>query len=149
MTSQVKGNNTMSDLNILQPEPVVVTVGDEHIEVLPLKFGQFGAFTRTIQPMIEDVNVIFAEDKADSVFAFDLASLLSKHSELLIKAVSIAIQKPLEWVELLDMAEAIKLIQAVLEVNMDFFAQSLVPTLNQAMQSLSKKLSDGSMSFSV
>ena len=139
----------MDDLDILQPEPTLVNIGDETIAVLPLKFGQFGAFTRTVNPMISDINVTFAEDKADSVFAIDLATLLSKHAEALIKAVSISIEKPMEWVEALDMAEAIKLIQAVLEVNMDFFAQSLVPTLNQAMQSLSNKLSDGSMSFSV
>ena len=139
----------MNDLDILQPEPLIVNIGSESIEILPLKFGQFGAFTRTVQPMITDINVTFATDKPDSVFAIDLATLLSKHSEALIKAVSISIEKPLKWVEALDMAEAIKLIQAVLEVNMDFFAQSLVPTLNQAMQSLSNKLSDGSMSFNV
>jgi hypothetical protein len=139
----------MDDLNILQPEPVIVEVGSESVEVLPLKFGQFGAFTRAVQPMIADMNMAFSEDKAEGTFAIDIAVLLSKHCEALIKSVAVAIEKPLEWVESLGMDDAIKLIQAVLEVNMDFFAQRLVPTLNQAMEKLSRKISDGSMSFSV
>lgn len=138
----------MEDLNEIQPEPHILTISTEEITVSPLKFGQFGAFARTIKPVIGSINELLETDTSDTHFAMQIAELLANHSEDVLKAVAIAIDKPESWVSDLDMAQAIELVQAVIEVNMDFFGQRLVPHFNQAIQHLGTRLG-GSMSVSV
>ncbi len=50
-------------------------------------------------------------------------------TELPLSALAVAIRKPREWVAARELDEAIRLSEAVFEVNADFFIQRLAPVL--------------------
>ena len=136
----------MDDLDILQPEPKIVCIQNEDIEITPLKFKQFGVFIRTVKPIVSCVNEMINQD--ESQMTVQIAELLSEHCDNVLKAVSIATGKSEDWVGQLNLADAIDLTQTVIEVNLDFFVQRMMPTFNQAVQNLTARL-DGSVSSNV
>jgi hypothetical protein len=105
-------------LETFVPEPVVVEVAGETVEIAPLKVGELPAFIRAIRP--------FAQHLTEEV---DWLSLFGERGEDLVFALAVAIRRPREWVAARELDEAIRLAEAVFEVNADFFIQRLAPIL--------------------
>lgn len=105
----------------LPPVPETVTIGGETLGLMPLKVGELPAFARAVQPMVQRLSA-----------SPDWLALMADDGEAVIEAVSIASRRPLEWVAGLDLDDAVRLAQAVFEVNADFFVRRLMPAIDAA-----------------
>ncbi|MGH8572894.1 MAG: hypothetical protein ACREX8_10000, partial [Gammaproteobacteria bacterium] len=106
----------MDDFAALPPVPGSIDIDGETIEISPLRIGELPAFTRAIRP--------FAEQLTGEM---DWPSLIADHGEAVLQALAIAARRPCSWVEGLAIDEAIRLADALLEVNADFFVRAVTP----------------------
>lgn len=118
----------MDDL-ALPPVPVALVVADEALELTPLKVGELPAFTRAIRPFAERLGT-----------EPDWLALLAEHGEAVLAALAIASRQPRAWIDGLDLDEAIRLAEALLEVNADFFVRRVSPQIARAAASLEARI---------
>ena len=116
----------MSDLDKLVPQAVEISLAGDVVAIKPLKIGQMPAFLRAITPVMQQLGGN----------GIDWLALFGEHGDDLLTAVSIAISKPRAWVDALDADEAILVAAKVIEVNADFFTQTVMPRLNEQMGDL-------------
>ena len=116
----------MSDLDKLVPQAVELSLAGDVVAIKPLKIGQMPAFLRAITPVMQQLGSN----------GIDWLALFGEHGDDLLTAVSIAIGKPRAWVDALDADEAILVAAKVIEVNADFFTQTVMPRLNEQMGDL-------------
>lgn len=110
---------------MLFPEPRRLAIAGEALEIRPLTIGQLGAFARALEPVLPALAALDGPD---------LVGLMRDHSEALIDAAAIAVQRDRTWVEELDLAQFVELAAVVLEINADFFARRAMPALTAAME---------------
>ena len=110
----------MSDLETLIPPGVQITVAGETLTLKPLRVGSLPAFLRAISPVMQSLTAP----------AIDWLGLFGERGDDLLSAIAIAIGKPREWVDDLAADEAILLAAKVIEVNADFFTQTVIPKLD-------------------
>ena len=110
----------MSDLETLIPPGVQITVAGETLTLKPLKVGNLPAFLRAISPVMQSLTAP----------AIDWLALFGERGDDLLSAIAIAVGKPREWVDDLAADEAILLAAKVIEVNADFFTQTVIPKLD-------------------
>ena len=113
----------------LPPVPVTLVIGGERLELTPLKVGDVPAFARAVQPLAASLSA-----------SPDWLALLAEHGEAVIDAVAIASRRPPEWVTNLALDDAVRLAEAVFEVNADFFIQRVLPSLTEAATRVSQSL---------
>ena len=116
----------------LPPVPVMLVIDGERLELTPLKVGDVPAFARAVQPVAASLSA-----------SPDWLALLALHGEAVIDAVAIASRRPLEWVRDLALDDAVRLAEAVFEVNADFFIQRVLPSLTDAATRVSQTLGAG------
>ena len=113
----------------LPPVPVTLVIGGERLDLTPLKVGDVPAFARAVQPVAASLSA-----------SPDWLALLAEHGEAVIDAVAIASRRPPEWVTNLALDDAVRLAEAVFEVNADFFIQRVLPSLTEAATRVSQTL---------
>ena len=113
----------------LPPVPVTLVIGGERLDLTPLKVGDVPAFARAVQPVAASLSV-----------SPDWLALLAEHGEAVIDAIAIASRRPPEWVTNLEIDDAVRLAEAVFEVNADFFIQRVLPSLTEAATRVSQTL---------
>ena len=113
----------------LPPVPVTLVIGGERLDLTPLKVGDVPAFARAVQPVAASLSA-----------SPDWLALLAEHGEAVIDAVAIASRRPSEWVTKLALDDAVRLAEAVFEVNADFFIQRVLPSLTEAATRVSQTL---------
>jgi len=116
-------------LETFVPEPVVVEIAGETLAIAPLKVGELPTFIRAIRP--------FAQHLTQDV---DWLVLFGERGEDLVSALAVAIRKPREWVAARELDEAIRLSEAVFEVNADFFIQRLAPALTNTLARVASRV---------
>jgi len=109
-----------SELEVLMPPVVELTIGGETLTLQPLKVGQLPAFLRAVGPILSKL----------SAPEIDWLALLGLRGDDLLTALAIATGKPRAWVDDLAADEAILLAAKVLEVNADFFTRTVLPKLD-------------------
>lgn len=120
---------TDSTFDALPPVPETVLIAGETLEIVPLKVGELPAFVRAIRP--------FAQALTQDV---DWLALFGSRGEDLVQALAIACRRPKDWVEGLELDEAIRLAEAVFEVNADFFIQKVAPMATFAADRIGRRL---------
>lgn len=118
----------MDDL-ALPPVPVALVVADEALELTPLKVGELPAFTRAIRPFAERLGT-----------EPDWLALLAEYGESVLAAIAVASRRPRPWIDDLELDEAIRLAEALLEVNADFFVRRVSPQIARAAASLEARI---------
>ena len=113
----------------LPPVPTSLVIGGESLELTPLKVGELPAFARAVQPVVDSLSV-----------SNDWMALLAKHGEAVIAAVAIASRRPAAWVAGLELDEAVRLADAVFEVNADFFIRRLLPVITETAGRIGQRL---------
>ena len=113
----------------LPPVPVSVEISGEHIDLTPLKVGEVPAFARAVQPIAAGLSA-----------SPDWLALMAEHGEAVITGIAIASRRPVDWVAGLGLDEAVRLAEAVFEVNADFFIQRVLPSLTEAATRISQTL---------
>jgi len=120
-------------LAALPPVPTSIVIGGERIELTPIKVGEVPAFTRAVQPAVATLSSSLSASP-------DWLALLAEHGEAVIEAVAIASRRPPEWVAGLALDEAVRLAEAVFEVNADFFIRRVLPSMTEAAARVSQTL---------
>lgn len=110
----------MTDLEKLIPQALELAMNGETLAIKPLKVGQMPAFLRAISPVMQHL----------SRTEIDWLTLFGERGDDLLSAIAIAVGKPRQWVDDLAADEAILLAAKVIEVNADFFTQTVMPKLD-------------------
>ena len=116
----------------LPPVPVTLVIGGEPLELTPIRVGELPAFARAVQPVAVSLSA-----------SPDWLALMAEHGEAVIEAVAIATRRPVGWVAGLGLDEAVRLTEAVFEVNADFFIQRVLPSLTEAATRINQTLGAG------
>lgn len=111
----------MDSIDTLPIAAYVLTVAGTTVDITPLRVGELPQFLAAVQPVAE----VFSEDP-------DWLFLLAVHGRALLKAVALAARSDLVWVESLQLDDAVRLAEAVFEVNADFFVRRVAPAIQQA-----------------
>ena len=109
----------MSDLDIFFPVPRPVPLRDQSLALLPLRVGVTPAFLKAIAPAMALLQV----------GAFQLAVMEQK--DAMRSAIVIATGLTEAEVDNLYIDEFLQVLVAVVEVNLGFFVQRVVPQLNR------------------
>ena len=128
----------MDDLQQMLPEPVEIAVGGETLSVGPIKMRQLSKVVRHVGGIVQ----FFKNEE------INFEGLLSEGAEDLMAALSAATDKPVEWIGELNLDEVVRLTRAVVEVNADFFARTVVPEIEKAQTAISALNRPGRMSSS-
>jgi len=119
----------MDDFDAFPPVPVTLDIGDDTLEITPIRVGEVPALLQAVRPFVGQLS-------ADP----DWLMLLAEYGESLLRAIAIASRRPTEWVAALAMDDAVRLATAVFEVNADFFVQRLAPVVQQAAERVNGRL---------
>jgi hypothetical protein len=124
----------MGDLEILYPAGKDVPVGGETLTVKPIKFGQLPQAARLIAPISKQIAAAFKAQDARTVAdtAAIFIELMATGGDDLLVALGFFVGKPREWFDTLDNDEGLALLNAVFEVNADFFSRRVLPLFAQA-----------------
>lgn len=121
-----------SDLDKIIPQPNIVTVGGKDIEVKTMKVKQLSATIKAIQP--------FAAAFKAQRDSFDAAEIVMSHTDNVVELVVILTGESKEFVEDLGIDELVIVFTKLVEVNLDFFIQKVLPLLSGAMGRLTAGL---------
>jgi hypothetical protein len=116
----------MNELEQLIPVPVEIRVGGEVLQLTPIRLGEVPSLARILGPIVGKLGQTEP----------DWLDLLSQHGGSLLSAMSIAARKPRDWIDGLEIDEAIRLAAALLEVNADFFIHRVLPAIESAAASI-------------
>lgn len=125
----------MSALATLFPEPLIVKTRAGEFAVSPITVGRLAAFSRAVAPFIRQLSDP-AKPFANAREAVLL--LLAEHGDAVLDAVAIGVGIKREQVESLLPDDALALAGAVLEANLDFFLNQVVPRLASVAGAMQK-----------
>ncbi|MEA9886021.1 hypothetical protein VDG05_17065 [Xanthomonas campestris pv. raphani] len=121
------------DIDVIIPPSRVITFRGEQLEVAPLTLAQLGPFIKATRPIIG--RVIIAASLASAGATIEVAALmmdvLEQDADAFAKGGAIVTGRPEAWVAGASLADAAALVEAVVELNEDFFGQRL-PSLMRA-----------------
>lgn len=128
----------MDELSTLLAEPGRVEIGGRTVEVKPLTVRQLAPFARVLRPLAGELEQLLggAGPSLDGWLG-----LIEAHGERLIDAAEIAAPAlSHEQIEALPLDEFAALVMAVLEVNTDFFARRLLPSLEGKVAAVTQRI---------
>ncbi|AOY63387.1 hypothetical protein ABFO19_09385 [Xanthomonas citri pv. glycines] len=120
------------DIDVITPPSRVIAFRGEKLEVTPLTLAQIGPFIKATRPIIG--RVIVAASLAGAGATIEVAALmmdvLEQNADAFAKGGAIVAGKQEAWIAGASLADAAALVEAVVELNEDFFGQRL-PSLMQ------------------
>jgi hypothetical protein len=120
----------MSDqLEVLNPPEATVQFSGEDVTVTPIRMGKLQAFTKVVRPIVGDI--VTALDGSG-----DMLTTIELHCDRMIEAVQIATGIERDKLDNALPDEFIGLAKAVIEINADFFARRLLPSIKTAVEGL-------------
>ncbi len=109
----------------------------EKVEVRPITVGRLPSFARAVRPMLGSISKSLSE----SSFNLEMAvNLIDSHGDAIIEAVAAATGRDVGWLGDAQLDEFTELVVAVFSVNLDFFVQRLLPSIEGDVSTLAKKL---------
>lgn len=141
----------MSDMDVLYPEGKGVMVNGDTVTVMPFKFGQLAKVTNLLAPIVRNLTasgLVRLDTDGGSVsmsiaadWPLRIVELMGEGGEEMLQLIAFSVGKPRAWLDTIESDEGIELGKAVVEVNADFFAKRILPTL-QAKSSESPLVGD-------
>lgn len=114
------------------PETRTVNVQGQEVEVKRIKVKQLSSVMAAITPFL----YLLGDLKDSKTNAVDIAPLLTHHTESALVLISLLCDKDRAWLDELEIDELIVIGSAVLEVNLDFFIQKVLPSALREMERL-------------
>lgn len=125
------------DLTKVIPEQRTVTIKGETIAIRQIKVGKLSAVVRAISPF---AHLMPKPGDTPEKNPIDIFSLVMQHTDDVIQLLGIILDKPVEWMNDLEIDELVLLAAEVFEVNLDFFIQKVLPSVSMAMGRLGSAL---------
>ncbi|WP_293716298.1 hypothetical protein [Stenotrophomonas sp. UBA7606] len=128
-----------ADVDVLAPASTSVEFAGQLVEILPIPAGRIPLLIRTARPVIQalmDNNVLTGEGDELDINVMQIVDLMGDHGEQFFDALSLAAGVSVADVEAANLDDVVRLTQACLRVNRDFFTQSVAPLLAGMAQRL-------------
>jgi len=131
----------MSDLDVLFPSGIPVTINGETLTVLPFTFGMLPSVTKHLVPIVNALAesglvgyVLDETTKMKSIqiskdWAQRIPAILEAGGENVIALAALAISKPRAFLDTVQLDEGISLVKAIVDVNMDLIAKKVLPMM--------------------
>lgn len=121
------------EITSLFPQGKEVTIKGEKMLIRPFGFGQFPKVLALMKRL---------KDPAEgaTLTLNTLGEMLADNSDVVIEFAMLATKKDKTFFDDMDLVEGVDLVQAILEVNADFFVKRLQPKVMAAMQQLQSSL---------
>lgn len=116
------------DLEILQPEEMFVESNGEKIYVKPYTFGN-------LLKAFKHLSALYGTLQDNMTVEQTIMRALSTHGEDVIGLIALSTGKPVEFFDTLDAVVGLDLAVMTYKVNESFFAQHLLPKLQELFQS--------------
>lgn len=132
------------DLKVLFPEGKTVEANGESITLKPFTFGQLPKVMNLIAPVIKQMNqsgVVGASTTLGAIESW--VDLFASGGESLIGFMAWATGKDRVWFDTMSMDEGVMLMQAIIEVNSDFFGRRILPLITPATAAVQPAVTDG------
>lgn len=113
-----------SDAEVMIPVPKVVKISGEDVPIPKIKVKHVTSVLKLIRPFV---------GKLEETSKMDVLSLVEENMPEVVSLLALLLSWPKDKVENLDLDEMVELTAGVLEVNFDFFAQKVLPSLLGAM----------------
>lgn len=117
----------MTQLATLFPEPRIVKTRGGEFAVSPITMGRLSAFAKACSPFMAQLTAPGETSLANAKSL--LLPLLTEHGDAVLDAVAIGAGIERKQVDALLPDDALALAGAVLEVNLDFFMDQVMPRL--------------------
>lgn len=120
------------DLEVIFPEPKFYTTrAGRKILVPEIKARQFGPVMRIIRPMA-------GQFQGKSLESLDIFELMENFQDPCLQLIATVCDLPVEEIQELPIDDEFGLFSVVLEVNVDFFIQRVIPSLSGVMVRLAQ-----------
>lgn len=120
------------DLEVLQPEQMFVEVDGEKVYVKPYTFG-------SLLKAFKHLSALYSSLQENQSVEQALMNALATHGEDVIALISLSTGKPVEYFDTIGSVEGLDLAVLTYKVNESFFAQHLVPKLQELFPSDSQE----------
>lgn len=121
------------EVDLLFPTGKPITLNKKEVIVAPYGFGKFPKVMAVLGRLAEDVQA--GSNKSDEEL---VKKLLQEGGEEVITLCMLAIDQDRKYFDTLPGDEGIELVQAILEVNRDFFTKRLQPKVMAIVSKLSE-----------
>ncbi|MFZ6872868.1 DUF6631 family protein [Undibacterium sp. Di27W] len=119
------------DLSKVIPTVKTIIIAGESLPIQPFKVGRLPVVLTAVQPI---AYVLMGNAETAKL---DILNLVIAHTDDSLNLLAVLADKPRDWVDDLDLDDAVTLLSELLEVNLDFFVQRVLPRLLQAVGTLS------------
>jgi hypothetical protein len=119
----------MTELEILYPTGIDVTLHGEVFNIRPFKLGHITLVLKTVQQIIDPIKKAQITGNVNDPMV--IMAILAETGDDLINLLSKILDRPVEFVNDLEQDESVKLISALIEVNKDFFSKRVQPILKK------------------
>lgn len=121
------------DLSKMIPANPTITVGAEQVTIKNLKVGKLTQVVAAIQPF---AHLLPKPGNNPTSHPIDYFELVINHTDSVIDFTALILDKDPEWVKDLDVDQLVDILSAIVEVNLDFFIQKVLPSVSRAMVKL-------------
>lgn len=125
----------MRDFASFPPQPQVVVIAGETLELTPIRVGEVPKLLAAVQPIASHLTQA----------APDWLALITQHGDAIVDVLAIAARRSREWVEALSIDDAVNLASVLFEVNADFFVQRVAPAIQSAAARIKEIVQSGGM----
>lgn len=127
------------ELEVLYPQNKSISIKGVDLTIQPFKFGQLQSVFKTIEPVAQ----IFAQlvDREQNNQIQVITSIITNGGDNIRDFLVIGTKQSKEWVDDLEVDEAIEVLTALVEVNTGFFIQKILPKLTQTLEKVNGQIS--------
>ena len=112
---------------------LTIAIAERSVDVSPLRVGEIPGFLRVVEPALRDLAT------------GDVTAAWITHADAIIAATALGARVERDWLDAQTADALIKLATAVIEVNVDFFAQRMLPLVTDAAARLTALTPSGGM----
>lgn len=118
------------DLAAVIPEPKSLSIAGEDVTITQIKIGRLPHVLRAVQPLTHML-------KQDG--PFDLKAMFMLYADDCLTLLAALSGRERGWIDDLEIDDAIRLLAALLEINLDFFVQRVLPLLPDMLATMRDK----------
>ena len=131
---------TEKEITLLFPQGKEVTLNGKAITIKPFGFGKFPRLLKLIKGIDTGDKLPASVEGVEDMAKTDILSLITDNAETVVEICALATNLPTKAFDEMPPDEAVDLVQAIVEVNADFFIRRLQPKLLGAMSGLTQSL---------
>ncbi|MBR7793779.1 hypothetical protein KDM87_14360 [Undibacterium sp. FT147W] len=139
MSTTPTQQESTDDLQKVIPQKNVIVINGEEIHIQQFKIGKLPLVLDAVQPM---AHMLLNRDKNSPL---DISSMLMLYSDDCLKLMAVLADRPRAWIDQLDIDDAVALLTMLLEVNLDFFVQRVLPKLIEALNTTGKTIKENTL----